>query len=39
MIPPTVAYGLFTAQRPVILTNAGVVVLAGTFVLAKVRFR
>ncbi|GJG89595.1 hypothetical protein tb265_47760 [Gemmatimonadetes bacterium T265] len=33
------AYGVLTAQLPVILTNAGVVLLAGTLVAAKVHFR
>ena len=33
------AYGLLTRQLPVILTNAGVVVLSGTLVAAKARFR
>ena len=33
------AYGLLTRQLPVILTNAGVVLLSGTLVVAKARFR
>ena len=33
------AYGLLTTQLPVILTNAGVVLLSGTLVVAKLRFR
>ncbi|GJG85989.1 hypothetical protein tb265_11700 [Gemmatimonadetes bacterium T265] len=32
-------YGLLTAQLPVILTNAGVTLLAGTLVVAKALFR
>ncbi len=34
-----IAYGVASAQRPVILTNVGVVVLAGTLLVAKIRFR
>lgn len=32
-------YGLLTRQLPVILTNAGVVLFAGTLGVAKARFR
>lgn len=32
-------YGVLASQRPVILTNVGVVMLAGALVMAKVRFR
>ncbi len=34
-----IAYGVLSAQRPVILTNVGVVFLAGVILVAKVRFR
>lgn len=33
------AYGVLTAQMPVILTNTAVVLLSGTLVAAKVLFR
>ena len=34
-----IAYGLLSSQRPVILTNAGVVTLAAIILVAKLRFR
>lgn len=34
-----IVYGLMSSQLPVILTNVGVVVLAGATLVAKVRFR
>lgn len=33
-----VTYGVLSSQRPVILTNVGVVILAGAILVAKVRF-
>ena len=33
-----IAYGVLSSQLPVILTNAGVVALAGVLLVAKVRF-
>ena len=33
-----ITYGVLSSQRPVILTNVGVVVLAGAILVAKVRF-
>jgi MtN3 and saliva related transmembrane protein len=33
------AYGVLASQRPVILTNVGVVILASALVVAKLRFR
>lgn len=34
-----VVYGVLSSQLPVILTNVGVVVLAGVLLVAKIRFR
>ncbi len=34
-----IAYGLLSSQLPVILTNVGVVLLAGVILVAKIRFR